>query len=228
MRLKHPDMRPAGAPVHIRFDGAEIEALPGETIAATLAAADIVSLRQARSGARRGPFCGMGACFDCLVTVDGRPNQRACLTKVAPGMDVLSEPVAGASAAGEAKAAEEVACDVLVVGAGPAGLSAARALARAGASVIVADERLLIEDARHPFRGREQEHVFAVGGRPVRHRHADALRRHDSAQRHQKQSRNREGAREGVKPYFCARAIHFLMSNAAATLAAAASFKFPG
>src|SRR5204862_887531 len=69
-------------------------------------------------------------------------NQRACLTKVAPGMDVLSELVAGASAAGEAKAAEEVACDVLVVGAGPAGLSAARALARAGASVIVADERL--------------------------------------------------------------------------------------
>src|SRR3954469_21157010 len=100
MRLKHPDMRPAD-PVRIRFDGAEIEALPGETIAAALAAADIVALRQARSGALRGPFCGMGACFDCLVTVDGRPNQRACLTKVAPGMEVWSEPVAGPSAAGD-------------------------------------------------------------------------------------------------------------------------------
>ena len=83
MRLKHPDMRPTGSPVGFRFDGREIEALEGETIAAALAAADIVAVRQARSGAPRGPFCGMGVCFDCLVTVDGRPSQRACLTKVA-------------------------------------------------------------------------------------------------------------------------------------------------
>lgn len=142
MRLKHPNMRPAHAPVRLRFDGAEIEALAGETIAAALAASDIVSVRQARSGAPRGPFCGMGACFDCLVTVDGRPNQRACLTKVADGMEVLSEPVAGPPVDAPAVAAEEIACDVLVVGAGPAGLSAARDLARAGAAVIVADERL--------------------------------------------------------------------------------------
>jgi predicted molibdopterin-dependent oxidoreductase YjgC len=114
-------MRPVGTPIPVRFDGVEIEALPGETIAAALAAADIVSLRQARSGAPRGPFCGMGACFDCLVTVNGRPNQRACLTKVAAGMDVLSEPTARSSRDGDAAAAEEVACDVLVVGAGPAG-----------------------------------------------------------------------------------------------------------
>jgi glycine/D-amino acid oxidase-like deaminating enzyme len=143
MRLKHPDMRPAGAPVRFRFDGTEIEALAGETIAAALAAADIVTVRQARSGAPRGPFCGMGACFDCLVTVDGRPNQRACLTKVAAGMEVLSEPLAsGQAGSGEAAPTEEVPCDVLVVGAGPAGLTAARDLARAGANVIVADERL--------------------------------------------------------------------------------------
>ena len=84
MRLNHPDMRPAATPVRIRFDGTEIEALPGETIAAALAGADIVALRQARSGAPRGPYCGMGVCFDCLVTVNGRANQRACLTMVAP------------------------------------------------------------------------------------------------------------------------------------------------
>lgn len=52
MRLKHPDMRPAGRPVHFRFDGREIEALEGETIAAALAAADVVAVRQARSGRR--------------------------------------------------------------------------------------------------------------------------------------------------------------------------------
>ena len=33
-------------------------------------------------------FCGMGVCQECLVEVDGRPNQRACMTKVAAGMAV--------------------------------------------------------------------------------------------------------------------------------------------
>jgi glycine/D-amino acid oxidase-like deaminating enzyme len=142
MRLKHPNMKPVEA-VRITFDGTEIEALPGETVAAALAAADIVAVRETRSHAPRGPFCGMGVCFDCLVTIDGRPSQRACLTKVAAGMDVRSAPDATALPPPPPAAAEEIACDVLVVGAGPAGLSAARALALAGADVIVADERLL-------------------------------------------------------------------------------------
>src|SRR5262245_42386093 len=140
MRLKHPDMRPAGA-IAIRFDGRELAALPGESIAAALAASDIVAVRQARSGAPRGPFCGMGVCFDCLVTVNGRPSQRACLTKVEAGMDVRSLPAATAPAA-PAEPPTETPCDVLVVGAGPAGLSAARGLALAGADAVVLDERL--------------------------------------------------------------------------------------
>ena len=140
MRLKNPHMT-AIAPVRLSFDGREIEALPGETIAAALAAAGVTAVRAARSGAPRGPFCGMGVCFDCLVTVDGRPSQRACLTKVAAGMDVRSAPAA-TSAAPEQLPTDEQACDVLVVGAGPAGLSAARRLALAGLEVIVADERL--------------------------------------------------------------------------------------
>src|SRR5215831_19913933 len=115
MRLKHPDLRPAG-PIAFRFDGRELLALPGETIAATLAAADIVAVRQARSGAPRGPFCGMGVCFDCLVTVNGRPSQRACLTKVEAGMDVRSVPAATAPAA-STEPPTETPCDVLVVGA---------------------------------------------------------------------------------------------------------------
>jgi glycine/D-amino acid oxidase-like deaminating enzyme len=142
MRLNHPDMRPAGPPVRLRFDGREIEALPGETIAAALAAADIVAVRQARSGAPRGPFCGMGVCFDCLVTVDGRPSQRACLTKAQAGMDVRSAPLATPHPPDPVGPGGEIACDALVVGAGPAGLAAARALALAGADVVVADERL--------------------------------------------------------------------------------------
>src|SRR6478735_4159747 len=108
MRLKHPDMRPTGSPVAFRFDGQEIEALEGETIAAALGAAGIVAVREARSGAPRGPFCGMGVCFDCLVTVDGRTSQRACLTRVSAGLDVRSSPEARAAAPEPAQPAEEI------------------------------------------------------------------------------------------------------------------------
>lgn len=142
MRLNHPDIVPAGPSIQIYFDDREVMALPGETIAAALAAAGIVAVRQARSGAPRGPFCGMGVCFDCLVTVDGRPSQRACLTKVTDGMDVRSSPAAQPSVGAPPAETREFECDVLVVGAGPAGLSAARGLALAGAKVVVLDERL--------------------------------------------------------------------------------------
>jgi D-hydroxyproline dehydrogenase subunit alpha len=172
MRLKHSRMRPVEA-VRIMFDGTGIEALPGETVAAALAAADVVALRQTRSGAPRGPYCGMGVCFDCLVTVDGRPNQRACLTKVVAGMDIRSTPGVGA-ALPPPGAAEEIDCDVLVVGAGPAGLSAARTLARAGARVIVADERLL--PGGQYFKPLAPS-LEAAGGLDRQFREGDALRR---------------------------------------------------
>ncbi|SDB30859.1 FAD-dependent oxidoreductase [Belnapia rosea] len=142
MRLTHPDIRPTAAPIRITFDGQAIEALPGETIAATLSAAGILAYRETPSGAPRGLYCGMGACFDCLVTVDGKAGQRACMTKVQDGMAVGSAaPVSPAPLAAAPGAIPERDCDVLVVGAGPAGLAAAEAAASAGARVLVLDER---------------------------------------------------------------------------------------
>ncbi|SFM57151.1 FAD-dependent oxidoreductase [Variovorax sp. OV329] len=147
-RLTHPSISAAGRPVRFWYDGQPVEALEGETIAASLAAAGIREMRHTRSGQRRGVYCGMGACFDCLVTVDGRASQRACLTKVAQGQQVRSDMPAGTESdplrpltpeAGLEPARLEV--DLLVVGAGPAGLSAALAAARAGAQVLVLDER---------------------------------------------------------------------------------------
>ncbi|MFC1437497.1 (2Fe-2S)-binding protein [Streptacidiphilus sp. N1-10] len=73
----------------VDFDGRELPALPGRTVAAVLWSAGIVSWRRTRDGGEpRGVFCGIGACFDCLVTVNGQPNQRACLVAAAPG-DVI-------------------------------------------------------------------------------------------------------------------------------------------
>lgn len=73
------------------FDGRTVPATPGESVGAALTNAGIRSWRVTRKYARpRGLFCGIGVCFDCLLSVDGVPNQRACLTPVAPGMKVDS------------------------------------------------------------------------------------------------------------------------------------------
>ena len=76
----------SGPAFTVTLDGREIEALPGQTVAAALWAAGVTSWRATRGEGRpRGLFCGIGVCFDCLVTVNERPNQRACLLPLRPG-----------------------------------------------------------------------------------------------------------------------------------------------
>ncbi|CAL9639665.1 (2Fe-2S)-binding protein [Streptomyces griseomycini] len=89
MNPREPSGARPGPAFTVTFDGRPLEALPGQTVAAVLWAADVVSWRSTRVAARpRGVFCGIGVCFDCLVTVNDRPNQRACLVPARPG-DVI-------------------------------------------------------------------------------------------------------------------------------------------
>jgi predicted molibdopterin-dependent oxidoreductase YjgC len=76
----------------ISFDGHQVPAGPGQTVAAALWAAGVRSWRTTRdAGAPRGLFCGIGVCFDCLVTIDGTPNQRACLVPARPDMTITTQ-----------------------------------------------------------------------------------------------------------------------------------------
>ncbi len=77
-----------GKPVTITFNGQPVDAFEGETIHAALTAAGIRVFRQDGENPGRGIFCGMGVCYECLVTVDGVPDQRACMTRVKDGMAV--------------------------------------------------------------------------------------------------------------------------------------------
>jgi D-hydroxyproline dehydrogenase subunit gamma len=70
------------------FDDQPVTASEGMTIAAALLAAGYLSLRETPvSGQARGPFCMMGACFDCLVQIDGE-TQQACMVQVRSGLRV--------------------------------------------------------------------------------------------------------------------------------------------
>ncbi|MFF0813301.1 (2Fe-2S)-binding protein [Streptomyces albogriseolus] len=74
------------------IDGEPLPFIEGQTVAAALVAAGRLSWRTSRVGRRpRGVFCGIGVCFDCLVTIDGAGGQRACLVPARPGMTVTTE-----------------------------------------------------------------------------------------------------------------------------------------
>jgi len=75
--------------VTISFEGREFSVRKGLTIAAALLESGITHFRETPvSRSPRAPFCMMGACFDCLVVVDGMANQQSCMTRVRAGMNI--------------------------------------------------------------------------------------------------------------------------------------------
>jgi|SRR5690349_17272302 predicted molibdopterin-dependent oxidoreductase YjgC len=80
------------AAVAITVDGLSLSARAGETVAAALLAAGFGAFRTTGvSGASRGPYCLMGACFDCLVVIDGVASRQACLVQVRDGMRIETQ-----------------------------------------------------------------------------------------------------------------------------------------
>jgi Uncharacterized anaerobic dehydrogenase len=92
--MKHPilgDLAPARE-VTVTVDGKKLKAREGEVIAAVLMANGIMTHRHtAKTGEPRGIFCGIGQCTDCVMTVNGVPNVRTCITKVQEGMVIETQ-----------------------------------------------------------------------------------------------------------------------------------------
>ncbi|MEZ5862575.1 MAG: FAD-dependent oxidoreductase [Geminicoccaceae bacterium] len=164
-RVETAGIARAGEAVAFAFEGRKTEGLVGESLAAALTAAGIVDWRGTRAGDRRSQFCGMGVCQECLVRVDGRPAERACLTPVAAGLDVRRQAYAvdlAAAAEPAAQARAELTPDILVIGGGPAGLAAAAAASSAGAEVVLVDERASL--GGQYFKPLASSHRFTGGG----------------------------------------------------------------
>jgi predicted molibdopterin-dependent oxidoreductase YjgC len=78
--------------VALSVDGVRIEARAGDLLAAALlASGNGVCRATPVSGAPRAPYCMMGVCFECLVTVDGMGSRQACLVPVRAGMVVETQ-----------------------------------------------------------------------------------------------------------------------------------------
>jgi len=80
---------PAGARVTVMLEGRPVRVPAGFTAAAAALLHGMTATRTSPvSGVARGPYCMMGVCFDCLMEIDGVPNQQGCLTPVAEGMRI--------------------------------------------------------------------------------------------------------------------------------------------
>lgn len=74
--------------VEIRVDGERHQVPEGMPLAVVLLRLGITAFRTSVGGTPRAPVCGMGTCFECRVTVNGRPHQRSCLIPCAAGIVV--------------------------------------------------------------------------------------------------------------------------------------------
>ena len=81
-----------GSAITLTVDGRPVAARSGDTVAAALLAGGIERCRTTPvSGAPRAPYCLMGVCFDCLVTIDGVGSRQACLVPARDGMTVETQ-----------------------------------------------------------------------------------------------------------------------------------------
>lgn len=82
----------SGDTVAFTIDGKRAHAFAGDSVAAALLLAGVDHCRTTPvSGAKRAPYCMMGVCFECLVTIDGIGNRQACLISVHEGMRVETQ-----------------------------------------------------------------------------------------------------------------------------------------
>jgi NADPH-dependent 2,4-dienoyl-CoA reductase/sulfur reductase-like enzyme len=173
--LRVPGSTLASDAVAFQFEGREILGRPSETLAAALIAAGERELRETHKGERRGIFCGMGVCQECLVEIDGRSNQRACMTKLERPISVRRQSHFAATVdppppTGHVPADDEVLTpDILVLGGGAGGLNAAIAAARAGAGVLLVDERPQAggQYYKQPLRAALPDDAQFAGGRTL-------------------------------------------------------------
>lgn len=78
-------------PVQLTVNGVAVEVSAGAMVSTAVAMAGVSAYRRSVSGEPRGPLCGMGICFECRVTIDGRAHCRSCQVVCQEGMEVRAD-----------------------------------------------------------------------------------------------------------------------------------------
>ncbi len=148
-RIREHPILPVSARPHVNFTwkGQPLSGFEGETISSALFASGVrVFGHHHKDGAPQGMFCANGQCAQCTVVADDLPV-KSCMVPIAPGMRI--EPLEGlpalpeveADAAGLLGDVPTIETECLIVGGGPAGLTAAIELGRAGVRTLIVDDK---------------------------------------------------------------------------------------
>jgi sarcosine oxidase subunit alpha len=77
--------------VSLTVNGRPIEVSAGAMVSAAVALSGTVAFRRSVTGEPRAPLCGMGICFECRVTIDGRAHAKSCQIPCEQGMEVQTD-----------------------------------------------------------------------------------------------------------------------------------------
>ena len=152
------------------FNNKKLEGYEGDCIASALHSNGVkVFSKSLKYDNPRGFFCGIGKCSSCLMRVEGVPNVRTCIAPLEEGIHVeMQDKLADLpNAVFHETAKEKKNIDILVIGAGPAGLCASIEAVRQGAKVLLVDENLMVGGQlikqTHKFFGSKHEKAGTRG-----------------------------------------------------------------
>ena len=186
---RHPVLEvPQGEEVPFTWNGKELTGRTGEMISSALFANDIqIFGHHHKDESPQGMYCANGQCSQCLVIVDGLPV-KSCMTPLARGMNIQSVEGLPEVPAEDAPQAfddpQEIQTDVLIIGGGPAGLSAAIELGRLGIDTHLLDDKdrlggkLVLQT--HKFFGSVEDSWAGTRGFEIGHILEDQLKELDS------------------------------------------------
>ncbi|MBN2126535.1 MAG: FAD-dependent oxidoreductase [Deltaproteobacteria bacterium] len=143
---RHPILEiPERREAPFTWNGQTLTGYEGEMIASALIANDVhIFGHHHKDGSPQGMFCANGQCSQCLVIADGVPA-KSCMTPLRDGMAIQSvEGLPRLPEDDEAPAMKEAPVrevEVLILGGGPAGLSAAVELGRLGVDTLIVDDK---------------------------------------------------------------------------------------
>jgi len=75
----------------VTVNGKPVAVPEGAMVSAAVSLAGVTAFRKSATGEARGPLCGMGICFECRVTIDGRAHVRSCQVPCRDGMEVRTD-----------------------------------------------------------------------------------------------------------------------------------------
>ena len=159
-----------GKKIPFYFNLKKMEGYPSDTIASALHANGVKTFtRSLKYDRPRGFFCGIGKCSSCLMRVEGVPNVRTCIAPLKKGVHVEMQDKFAKKPSAEFKRKTKgiISTDILVVGAGPAGMCASIEAVNQGARVVLVDENLqmggqLVKQT-HKFFGSKHEKAGTRG-----------------------------------------------------------------